>query len=135
MSQFPQDREDRGDRVAPDDRLVNFLHQHCPPVPPAAADLEDRVMQAVESLHPQPTRPKLWLVPGTLAASLLIAVAGYRLLTPATVNSVQLSHLEAFLENNWNGLVNTDEETIPTIEVASFLLDELATTKQLEEHQ
>ena len=129
MSQFSKDPQG--------DSLAAFLRQHRPCVPPAADDLEDRVMQAVETLHPQPARRKLWLVPGTLAASLAIAVAGYRLLTPATPSAAQFSHLEAFLVNNWNSLVDGSDADVPAIEVASFLLDDPTPTtrEQVDGHQ
>ena len=127
MSQFSQDREGEG--------LAAFLRQHRPCVPPAADELEDRVMQAVETLHPQPARRKLWLVSGMLAASLAIATAGYRLLTPATPSAAQLSDLEAFLVNNWNGLVNGSEADVREIEVASFLLDDLMTNDRVDGYQ
>lgn len=98
-----------------DDRLLEFLHQHRPDAPPAAADLEQRVMEGIEIIPQQPAKesilpiPRNWLLSGALAASLLIAIGGYRLLAPSTPSVAEKANLEAFLVESWDGVVTGNE--------------------------
>ncbi len=103
-----------------DEPLVEFLRQNCPKIPPPAPNLEEQIMAAVErqSSSTEKTRQllsnrsqRLWLVPPVLgklsagiAAGLLMTWTGYRVLIPAT-NTVDTPSLEAFVENNWDGIV------------------------------
>ncbi|PSB25131.1 hypothetical protein [Stenomitos frigidus] len=116
MSQLPND----------DHELVDFLKQHRPQTPPADPVLEERLFAAIESQpqqdnvtplrrsQPRVRRSIAWFVPPTLAAGLLVSVIGYRLLMPAKPSATELANLQAFIESNWQGTVNsgsTDEET------------------------
>jgi hypothetical protein len=116
MSQFPND----------DHELVDFLKQHRPQTPPANSALEARLFDAIEALpqedelsrlrrsQTRARRSLVWFVPPTLAAGLLVSVVGYRLLMPAKPNATELANLQAFIESNWQGTLNsgsTDEET------------------------
>ncbi len=115
MTQFSNDDKD----------LVNFLRQHRPEVPPAATDLEQQILQNVETLHlrqwrvrardsrqtllPTPRRP-MWLIPSAVAASLVAAVVGYQALLPAPPNAAELAKLERFMESNWQGAISTSPD-------------------------
>jgi hypothetical protein len=116
MSQFPND----------DHELVNFLKQHRSPTPPADSALEERLFAAIElqpqsdnlmpfrRSQPRVRRSIVWFVPPTLAAGLLVSVIGYRLLMPAKPSPTELANLQAFIESNWQGTLNSgnaDEET------------------------
>jgi hypothetical protein len=115
MSQFPHD----------DHELVAFLKQHRPQAPPANPALESRLMDAIDALprqdnlvplrrsQPRSRRSLVWFVPPTLAASLVATVIGYRILVPAKPSAAELANLQAFIESNWQGTVNSngaDEE-------------------------
>ncbi len=91
--------------LPPDDRQwQEFLHKHCPTPPPAAADLEERLMKTIKKSRQPVLAQRLWAVPPALAASLLMAWSGYRLLIPLPDSSNSAS-LEAFLQDNWNNVV------------------------------
>jgi hypothetical protein len=96
-----------------DERLVKFLRQHRPSVPPAAPGLEDQIMQAVASSGSHyPVRRRLWVVPPVaIAAGVLIAWVGHQVLTPPMA-TVDPANLEAFLEDNWDGVVSETPEVI-----------------------
>ena len=91
--------------LPPDDsQWQEFLHKHCPTPPPPAADLEDRLMKSINKSQPPVLTQRLWAVPPALAAGLLMAWSGYRLLMPLPELSNSAS-LEAFLQDNWNNVV------------------------------
>lgn len=116
MSQIPND----------DHELVAFLKQHRPQAPPPDPALESRLLDAIDALprqenlvpfrrsQPRARRSSLvWLVPPTLAAGLVASILGYRVLVPAKPSATDLASLQAFMESNWQGTVNsssTDEE-------------------------
>lgn len=115
MSQFPND----------DQELVAFLQQHRPQAPPPDPALESRLFDAIDALPSQDTvvpfrrsqprarRSLMWLVPSTIAAGLVASVVGYRVLVPAKPSATDLASLQAFMESNWQGTVNSssaDEE-------------------------
>ncbi len=92
--------------LPPDDKQwQEFLRKHCPTPPPAAADLEEQLMNAIERSPQTPNSRRLWAVPSALAAGLLMAWSGYRTLIPSPALSTSSASLEAFLENNWNDVV------------------------------
>ncbi|WP_392534250.1 hypothetical protein [Nostoc sp. C117] len=103
MSQFPND----------DKNLVNFLCKHRPPVPPASPDLEQQILQQVQTsiVKPQRRLARLWLVPPVMAASLLASVFSYRVLVPAKPSAAELANLEAFIDSNWQGTVSEHTES------------------------
>jgi hypothetical protein len=68
--------------------------------------LEERILAAVanEPAHKSQYRHRrLWLVPPAIAAGVLIATAGHRLLTPPSPNRAEIANLEAFFVNSWDG--------------------------------
>ncbi|MBN3926400.1 hypothetical protein [Nostoc sp. NMS4] len=103
MSQFPDD----------DKNLVNFLRQHRPPVLPPSPDLEQQILQQVQTstVKPQRRLTKLWLVPSVIAASLVAAVVSDRVVAPAKPNAAELANLEAFIDSNWQGTVSEHTES------------------------
>ncbi|MBW4471153.1 MAG: hypothetical protein KME45_12220 [Stenomitos rutilans HA7619-LM2] len=115
MSQFPND----------DHELVAFLKQHRPQAPPPDPALESRLFDTIDALptqqnvvvfqrsQPRVRRSLVWLVPPTLAAGLVATLVGYHTLVPAKPSATDLASLQAFMESNWQGTVNsssTDEE-------------------------
>lgn len=108
-----------------DDRLVNFLKANRPNVPPAASDLEERILQAVEletpsreshffSHHPAKCK-RLWLFPPAIAVGMMFAIASDSFRTSSiwgttlattNPNDAELVSLEEFLENSWHDVVN-----------------------------
>jgi hypothetical protein len=95
-----------------DGDLVNFLRQHRPPIPPASADAEDRLlariaaMPVVPARHPD--RRRLWTVSGAIAAGLVASLIGYHTLMPRPYPSeAELVSLESFIETNWYETVDT----------------------------
>ncbi|MBE9127135.1 MULTISPECIES: hypothetical protein [unclassified Coleofasciculus] len=106
-------------QLPPDDKeWQEFLRQHCPTPPPAADDLEDRLLNAIEEQE-QPMRSRgLWAIPPAIVAGLLMAWSGYRTLIPLPEPSHSSASLEAFLENNWNSVtgetpVSSSPESTP----------------------
>jgi hypothetical protein len=94
-------------QLPPDDKQwKEFLQHYCPAPPPAAANFEERLMKAVEQApHPFLSR-RLWALPPALVAGLLMTWSGYRTLVPIAEPSNSAT-VEAFLEDNWNGVVGT----------------------------
>jgi hypothetical protein len=87
-----------------DERLVDFLRQHAGDPPPAAPKFEEQLMQAVAS-SPQWQRlgrRQKWILPSAIAASLLFAWTGYRVLMPPPPPDASLAE---FMENNWDSVV------------------------------
>ncbi len=98
MNQFPQDDKD----------LVDFLRQHRPQVPPAAANLEQKILQQLQTLSVQPRRQRspFWLIPPMMVAGFLATVVMQRTLVPAQPSAAELASLESFIENNWQGTLS-----------------------------
>jgi len=113
------------DRIS-DKKLVNFLKQYRPNVPEAAPDFEQELLAAIDRNdaaarelnflgEPQFTRsskrsgivcfPK-WAFPSAIAAGLVVFWSGYPVLVPAQFHADEAAHLEAFLVNNWEGVLN-----------------------------
>lgn len=108
-----------------DKKLVNFLKQNSPKVPDAAPDFEQRVLAAIDrndrarelnflgcSRFTESSKsskflgfPK-WGFPAAIVASLLVFGSGYRVLVTAQLQADEAAHLEAFLVNNWEGVLN-----------------------------
>jgi hypothetical protein len=121
-----------------DEALKQFLRQHRSPIPPASPDLEARIMQAVGQSTTAQTKcqrtssnRRLWLVPSTIAASLLVALASFQLVSlRRETNANQIANMETFLENNW--LIfpeNAEAELFPVAEpVTQSSTEELVTT-------
>lgn len=118
-------------QLPPDDReWQEFLCKHRPTPPPASADFEEQLMQAVEK-SPQPAINQwLWTSPPMLAkhavkltaAGLLMVWSGYRLLIPLPQPSNAAS-LEAFLENNWNEVLGETSTTSQTSTQTDWILE------------
>ena len=113
------------DRIS-DKKLVKFLKQYRPNVPEAAPDFEQELLAAIDRNdaaarklnylgEPRFTRsskrseivgfPK-WVFPSAIAAGLLVFWSGYRVLVTAQLHADEAAHLEAFLVNNWEGVLN-----------------------------
>jgi hypothetical protein len=79
--------------------LVDFLRQYRPPVPAAAAGLEDRVIQ---SLTPRPTGRRAWaaaaLSISAIAASLLLLVRSGSAPAEPQLSEAELVSLGSFLD-------------------------------------
>jgi hypothetical protein len=112
MNKFPED----------DEQLVKFLRQHTGTVPPAAQDLEEQIITTISSAPQRSSRQQLkWIFPTAIAAGLLLAWTSYRVLMPTSPSPAEVASLEAFLESNWDGVLNSDAEadsfplTSPTI--------------------
>lgn len=102
MTKFPHHEDDK--------RLVDFLRQNRPDPPSAAPDLEQQIMRSLAYSPDAPAQRRLlWIVPPAIAASLIFALAGSHFLTPRTAQ-VDTGTLEAFLENNWNSVVDDSPE-------------------------
>ena len=92
-----------------DQPLVTFLRQHCPAPPLPAPDLEERILAAVAKApahRSQYWHRRLWLVPPAIAAGVLIATAGHRLLMPPSPSPAEIANLEAFFVNSWDGTIS-----------------------------
>ncbi len=102
-------------QLPPDDKQwQEFLRQHRPTPPPAAVDLENQVMHAIDRTPQQPPiNWRVWAIPSAIAAGLLMTLSGYRLLMPLPEPS-NAARLEAFLENNWNEVVEDAPASSPT---------------------
>jgi hypothetical protein len=103
MTQFPDD-----------ERLIEFLRQYRPEVPPAKPNLEQQILQSLEAAPPS-ARPSLRIIKPTIAklatgmaAGMLLVLGGYRLLSPAFVDTASL---ETFMVNNWDGIIGEIPET------------------------
>lgn len=90
-------------------QLTHFLRQHRPSVPPAPADLEDRLMAAVmdtppaiPAVSPNPyfRLRSRWLWPTAIAAGLVAIVSYQRFLSPQP-SEAELAELETFIESTW----------------------------------
>lgn len=123
-----------------DEALKQFLRQHRPPIPPASPMVETRIMQAVEQgstasqaiCQPSNRHRRLWLVPSTIAAGLLVALASYQMvsLRQAKTATTQVANMETFLENNWLIFAeSTETDLFPSAEpVTQSSREELVTT-------
>ncbi|GAC1460383.1 MAG: hypothetical protein NVS2B14_04610 [Chamaesiphon sp.] len=104
--------------------LVEFLRQHKGAVPLGAPNLEEQILQAVASLPQQYfRRQQLWFVPPVIAAGLLLGWAGYRIVTPF-VAPVDTVGLQAFLENNWDSVLDGTPSDTKTRSDVSFAAPE-----------
>lgn len=95
-----------------DEPLVNFLRQYAPKPPAASPDLEEKILNALTSLPESPHRLvlPLWLLRGAAVAACLLATwMGYRFFTPQ-ITSAELVSLEAFMETNWNGVIDDSSD-------------------------
>ena len=108
-----------------DEKLVNFLKQYRPNLPKAAPDFEQKLLAVIDRNEaaakklnnrgePQFTGSSKrsgivgfgkWVFPSAIAAGLLVFGSGYRVLITAQ-KADEAAHLEAFLVNNWEGVLN-----------------------------
>jgi hypothetical protein len=110
MTRFPDD----------DKKLIQFVRQHRPQPPSAPPALEDRILDAVEQPNlPRRSRQRRWYrsswIPPAIAASLLVSLASYHVLTPQKPNSTDIASLETFVENSWQATASdtSDEDQFP----------------------
>lgn len=88
-------------QLPPDDhQWQEFLRQHCSPPPPAAADSEEQLMRTLARQEQTIKHRQIWAASPAIVAGILMAWSSYRHL----ITSPDL-RLEAFLTNNWNGVV------------------------------
>jgi hypothetical protein len=88
-----------------DELLLEFLRQHAGNAPPAAPELEEKIVRAtISSARPQRQR-QLWILPPAIAATIAIAWTGYHLFMHPNYSSAEMKSLEAFLESSWGGSV------------------------------
>jgi hypothetical protein len=115
-----------------DKPLTEFLKQYQPVVPPASADLEDRIMATIATtISPEEfvrrdrdqsagttQRRKVWLIPSAIAAGMIATVIGYRTFAPAPQPSpAEAAELEAFIESSWSNAVASDAAVDHTYEL------------------
>ncbi|EKQ68996.1 hypothetical protein OsccyDRAFT_1599 [Leptolyngbyaceae cyanobacterium JSC-12] len=125
MNSFPED----------DHQLSKFLQQNRPTVPPAAADLEERILAIIEETPQEMATPErsrqrsrtfrhrgMWLLPSALAAGFVATVVGYQFLIPRQPTEAELAELETFIETTWQG--NLAEQPTSESEELIPLLDE-----------
>ena len=91
-------------RQPDDSQWQEFLRKYRPTPPPAVADLENRLMNTIQKSQQPVLGRRLWAVPPAIAAGLLMAWSGYRLLIPVPDVSNSAS-LEAFMQDNWNEVI------------------------------
>jgi hypothetical protein len=115
-----------------DKKLVDFLKQYRQNIPEAAPDLEQKLLAALErnevdrqdrkNLESQLTgsqkRSQIacftkWAFLPAIAAGLLVFWSGYRELNTAQLPADETTHLEAFLVNNWEGVLNDSRGETP----------------------
>ncbi|MFP4300260.1 MAG: hypothetical protein ACLFT0_20820 [Spirulinaceae cyanobacterium] len=102
-----------------DRRLVEFLRQNAPVPPPVDPNLESRLLQQVEH-HPRwrsRSSPQYGLIPGAIAAGLLLGIGGYHLLNPQpqlAQNPQQIEELEAFVLDNWGYTIGSTTDATAT---------------------
>lgn len=102
-----------------DDRdLTHFLHRYRPNPPPAHPELEDQILNAL----PRRTRRSRWIIPSTIAASLVSAIATYQILQPRSSEFVDTAAIETYMESNWSntmhGTLNTATEPTTPEDIA-----------------
>ena len=108
-----------------DEKLVSFLKQYRPNSPEAAPDFEHKVLAAIDRNEAAARKRNYlgdsqftgsqkksgifgfakWMFPSAIAAGLLVFWSGYRVLITAQ-KADEAAHLEAFLVNNWEGVLN-----------------------------
>lgn len=119
-----------------DRKLVNFLQQHRPTPPSAAAQCENQMMELVEREHRfskhKSDRP-VWAFKGALVAGIFLSWNSYRMSIPQTQTSISSKELEVFLVNSWhNGIGNVSSEmSLETMPSDSFSLLAIERQSQL----
>jgi hypothetical protein len=106
-----------------DQNLINFIRQNKPAVPPSSPDLENRILQYVETRYiaspqniasPQKDniqkRRHIFFFSSAIAAGLIAAVVTYRNAMLLQPSAAELNNLEAFMENNWYGSLSSHIE-------------------------
>ena len=116
---------------SPDDRLVSFLQQHQPIPEPPSPDLEDRLMQSIAELEPEPssrrTRRIGWVSAAIVTVSLLVGVGGYQRwsaqMARQPLSEEEIANLDRFLETTWNEAIIASETEESSIEDSWFLVE------------
>ena len=122
-----------------DQELVNFLKQYRPNIPEAAPDLEQKILAVIDRNEVAARKLnnwgklqftgshkksgsigfRKWVFPSAIAAGLLVFGSGYRVLITAQ-KADEAAHLEAFLVNNWEGVLNDSRgENLPDFAVTT----------------
>ena len=122
-----------------DEKLVSFLKQYRPNSPEAAPDLEQKILAVIDRNEVAARKLnnwgklqftgshkksgsigfRKWVFPSAIAAGLLVFGSGYRVLITAQ-KADEAAHLEAFLVNNWEGVLNDSRgENLPDFAVTT----------------
>ena len=99
-----------------DDRLADFLRRHRPDPPAASPELEDQIMAAIQvdtqSLNHHRRNRAAWqprFAMPALAASVLLAWAGWTSWRNLPQREAELAGVDDFLTETWYGSVYGDE--------------------------
>jgi undecaprenyl pyrophosphate phosphatase UppP len=107
-----------------DNDLADFLRQHQPIEPSKAIDLEERIMQSIESI-PMATvkhHRRKWLYLGVGITTIIGAIGGlffYKSIESPQLNIAEIHSAETFLEAHW-------QEIVPNIDRSGQNGDEVA---------
>ncbi len=122
-----------------DEKLVSFLKQYRPNLPEAAPDFEQKILAVIDRNEVAARKLnnwgklqftgshkksgsigfRKWVFPSAIAAGLLVFGSGYRVLITAQ-KADEAAHLEAFLVNNWEGVLNDSRgENLPDFAVTT----------------
>ncbi|MEG3848196.1 hypothetical protein QT971_19655 [Microcoleus sp. herbarium19] len=125
--------------VQSDEKLVSFLKQYRPNLPESAPDFEQNILAAIDRNEATASQlnylaePRFiesnknsgivgfrkWMFPAAIAAGLLVFGSGYRVLVTARSHADETAHLEAFLVNNWEGVLNDSHSEISPVSAAN----------------
>lgn len=98
-----------------DEKLVAFLKQYRPVPPTPRAKVEEQLMELVTREPIPPARYShqfFWIISSAMAGSLLIAIGGYRWLTPSSQVATNPEELESFMVDGWNSAVGNSPEVL-----------------------
>lgn len=100
-----------------DEKLVAFLKQYRPVPPTGKAKVEEQLMELVTREPIPPARHShqfFWIVSSAMAGSLLLAMGGYRWLTPSSQVAAQPEEIESFMVDSWNSALGDSPEVFST---------------------
>ena len=96
----------------PDDkRLVKFLKQYRPIAPQETVNLEQQLMESIDSqpVAVERKRYSLLHLASVTVGALLVSLLGYRFFTPSTTTA----ELEIFMVNSWDGALGNESFSSP----------------------
>jgi hypothetical protein len=113
-----------------DKKLVNFLRQNRPQIPPTSPKLEDKIIYQI-SQYPENTRSRkiekfiyifqihrrfLYFFSPVIAVGIIIFISSNHLLTPQKPSESEISKIEDFMENNWHDTLTDKPENYSTFD-------------------